>query len=92
MKEMTSEELRKLQEVRPDDSIVISPYEGMSPQDAAKIEEILEKKVGNMDIDEEKQYEAAQQIADKGGVLPSDPEQGSGPFLNSQDIMKKEGE
>ena len=100
MDEMTSEELRKLKEAQPDDSIVISPYEGMSPQEAAKVVEIYDKKIAKgetLDNNEQSQYQAAQQIADNGGVLSRDLKPGNGPFLDDQDMMaaqntSKEGE
>lgn len=92
---ITEEELRGFQKrLRPDDSISIPPYEGMSPQEAAKIGEMYDKKIENrarLDKNERDQYEAAQQIADKGGVLPSDLKPYDGPFLNDMDMMKKEG-
>ena len=90
---ISDEGLRELQKnSHSDDSVHIPTYEGMSPQEAAKIKEVLEKKIGEIDSDEERQYEAAQQIADKGGVLPSDLKPGNGPFVNDADMMKKEGE
>lgn len=88
---ITDAELREFQNAQPDDSIFISRYEGVSPQKAAKNVEILDKKVGSMDRDEQEFYEGMQQIADKGGVLIDDLKPGNGLFLNDQDMMKKEG-
>lgn len=89
---ITDAELGELQNAQPDDSISISRNEGVSPQEAAKNVEILDKKVGSMDRDEQAFYEGMQQIADKGGVLIDDLKPGNGPFLNDQDMMKKEVE
>ena len=76
----------------PDDTIPVPRYERMSPQEAAKIVEVLGAKIGAMDVEEQMEYEAAQQIADKGGVLPDDLKSGNGPFLSDSDMMKKEGD
>ena len=99
---ISEEELRELQKAsQPDDSVSVPPNEGMTPQEAAKIVEIYDRKIAKgekLDDDEQSKYDAAQQIADKGGVLPSDLKPGNGPFLDDQDMMaaqdtsKKEGE
>lgn len=95
-KPIMEEELRGHQKAsQPDDSVSVPPNEGMTPQEAAKIVEIYDRKIAKgeeLDKDEQSQYHAAQQIADKGGVLPSDLKPGDGPFKNDQDMMKKEGE
>ena len=92
----SEEESCELQKVsQPDDSVSVPPYEGMTPQEAAKIVEIYERKIakgGKLTDDELSQYNVAQQIADKGGVLPSDLKPGDGPFKSDSDMMKKEGE
>ena len=93
---ITEEELRELQKnSRPDDSISVPPYEGMTPQEAAKIVEIYDRKIAKgekLTDDEPSQYNAAQQIADKGGVLPSNLKPGNGPFTSDADMIRKEGE
>ena len=90
---ITEEELRELQKVsEPDDSVSVPPYEGTKPEDAAVLEGILDKKVGKMDVDEQSQYETMQQIADRGGVLPSDINQDDESFSNGQESPKEEGE
>ena len=93
---ITEKELRELQKnSEPDDSVSVSPYEGMTPQEAAKIEEVLDRQIvkgEELDVDGQAEYQTAQQIADRGGVLPSDLKSGDGPFKNDQDMMKKEGE
>ena len=89
--QITEKELRELQKnSEPDDSVSVSPYEGMTPQEAAKIVEIYDRKIAKgekLDDDEQSKYHAAQQNADKGGVLPSDLKPGNGPFLDDQDMM-----
>lgn len=93
---ITEEELRELQKnSQPDDSISVPQHEGMTPQEAAKIVEIYGRKIARgeqLTVVEQSQYNAAQQIADKGGVLPSDLKPGDGPFKNDADMMKKAGE
>lgn len=93
---VSEEELRELQKAsQPDDSVSVPPNEGMTPQEAAKIVEIYDRKIANgekLTRDEQSKYNAAQQIADKGGVLPSDLKPGDGPFKSDSDMMKKEGE
>ena len=93
---ISAEELRELQKAsQPDDSVSVPPNEGMTPQEAAKIVEIYDRKIANgekLSGVEQSQYNAAQQIADKGGVLPSDLKPGDGPFKNDSDMMKKESD
>ena len=93
---ITEDELRELQKnSHPDDSISVPQYEGMTPQEAAKIVEIYERKIAKgekLTGAEQSQYNAAQQVADKGGVLPGDLKPGNGPFTSDADMMKKEGE
>ena len=89
---ISEEELRELQKrSQPDDNVSVPPYEGMTPQAAAKIVEIYDRKIAQgeqlTDV-EQSQYNAAQQIADKGGVLPSDLKSDDGPFKNDADMMK----
>ena len=95
-KPITEEELRELQKnSQPDDSVSVPQNEGMTPQEAAKIVEIHDRKIakGEKLTDAElSQYNAAQQIADKGGVLPCDLKPDDGPFKSDSDMMKKEGE
>ena len=90
---MTAEELKKLQAAaQPDDSVAVPPYEGTTPEDAAVLEGILDKKVGKMDVDAQSEYETMQQIADRGGVLPSDVNLDDESFSGAQDTPKEEGE
>ena len=90
---ITKEALRELQKnSQPDDSVSVPAYEGITPEDAAGLEGILDKKIGKMDVDEQSQYEAMQQIADKGGVLPSDINHDGESFSSGQGSPKKEGE
>ena len=93
---ISEEELRELQKrSQPDDSVSVPPNEGMTPQEAAKIIEIYDRRIAKgekIDKVEQSKYQAAQQIADKGGVLPSDLKPGDGPFKNDADMMKKAGE
>ena len=89
---ITKEELRELQKnSKPDDSVFVPPYEDMTPHEAAKIVEIYDRKIDKLTSDEQSQYNVAQQIADKRGVLPSDLRPGNGPFKSDEDMMKKEG-
>jgi hypothetical protein len=89
---ITEEKLRELQKrSQPDDSISVPQHEGMTPQEAAKIVEIYGRKIARgekLSVVEQSQYNAAQQIADKGGVLPSDLKSDDGPFKNDADMMK----
>lgn len=93
---ITEKELRKLQKAsQPDDSVSVPQYEAITPQEAAKVEEVLDRKIvkgEKLDKQEQLEYETMQQIADRGGVLPSDLKPGDGPFKNDQDMLKKEGE
>ena len=90
---ITEEELREYQKAsQPDDSVSVPPYEGTTPEDAAELEGMLDKKVGKMDVDEQSEYETMQQIADRGGVLPSDVNLDDESFSSVQDTPKKEGE
>ncbi len=90
---ISAEELRELQKAsQPDDSVSVPPYEGITPEDAAGLEGMLDKKIGKMDVDEQSQYETMQQIADRGGVLPIDINQDGESFSNDQESPKKEGE
>ncbi len=88
---ITEEELREHQKaLQPDDSVSVPQNEGMTPQEAAKIVEIYDRKIAKgekLSGVEQSQYNAAQQIADMGGVLPSDLKPGNGPFLDDQDMM-----
>jgi hypothetical protein len=89
---ISEEELRELQKrSQPDDSVSVPPNEGMTPQEAAKIIEIYDRRIAKgekIDKVEQSKYQAAQQIADKGGVLPSDLKPSDGPFKNDADMMK----
>lgn len=89
---ISEEELRELQKrLQPDDSVSVPPNEGMTPQEAAKIIEIYDRRIAKgekIDKVEQSKYQAAQQIADKGGVLPSDLKSDDGPFKNDADMMK----
>ena len=89
---ISEEELRELQKnSQPDDSISVPQHAGMTPQEAAKIVEIYGRKIARgekLSVAEQSQYNAAQQIADKGGVLPSDLKPSDGPFKNDADMMK----
>ena len=90
-KPLTNEELRELQaNARPDESVNVPQYEGTSAAEAAKIEKLLAEKLdcGQISKDEARQYQAMQEIADKGGLTVDDVKDGSGPFKDDQDMLK----
>lgn len=86
---LTAEELREMQaNSNPDDSVDIPQYEGTSPAEAAKITEILNKKIGQMDEAEVHEYQVMQDTADRGGIIADDVKAGNGPFKNDDDMLK----
>lgn len=90
-KPLTVDELRELQAcAHPDESVSVPPYEGTTAAEAAKITEILAKKLANgqMSQNEARQYQAMQDIADRGGLTIDDVKEGNGPFKNDQDMLK----
>lgn len=93
-KPLTTDELRELQEnAHPVESVSAPQYEGTTAAEAAKIAEKLAKKIANgqMSEDEARQYQAMQDIADKGGLTIDDVKEEDGPFKNDQDMLKGEG-
>ena len=90
-KPLTVDELRELQAcAHPDESVSIPLHEGTTAAEAAKITEILARKLANgqMSRDDARQYQAMQDIADKGGLIIDDVKEGDGPFKNDQDMLK----
>ena len=92
-KPLTNEELRELQaNAHPVEGVSAPQYEGTSVAEAAKIAATLAKKIANgqMSEDEARQYQAMQDIADKGGLTIDDVKEEDGPFKNDQDMLKGE--
>lgn len=92
-KPLTNEELRELQaSAHPVEGVSVPQYEGMTAAEAAKIAAKLAKKIANGQAseDEVRQYQAMQDIADKGGLMIDDVKEEDGPFKNDQDMLKGE--